>query len=588
MKRFLFPLIVMVFLSCNSDTVEKDISKTINGLISYRRNLIAGEKIVIGVNSKRGIRDVKGKYSIKIDGKEYHPDERGTIYLHLDKNEVYKDVILRKRENLKIMFAVNFAISQDYNKKRKLFKEDDYEFVELLNDKLIKINAEKNYYSGYKEDIEGFTEKIKETIETLFQYFPRTFVKKEIFLLKEGNYHYPESNRYVLVVNDYSDLYGVLYQFIHELVEISTVKKFNLYTNNSAEDQRWIGDGIANYLTFQLTERFFGLTAKANTTFAMHKFIEENVAYDLLLWETVGLDDKTDVGNLSVAGYYIAPVAWADIFYHLGNSAAEKILLKYSRNNYTGINEILSSKGIFPETVVGLKKEQIIETAEKYGLILDVPEGMVIIPSGAFYFGKERVLTKLEKAYFIDRYEVSNAQYLEFLEANKSEDLETLIYFKYSDIVSNDGHTYIKDGKENYPVTGPTFFGAKRYAAWAGKKLPNEMQWEKAANSQTPSPYPWGYEWDSTKCNFKDNGKSDGYIETSPINAFENAKSFYETVNMVGNVWEWIDKGAKNIKLQKGGCYKYDKEFQTNYSTLTAEANRGFPCVGFRCVKEIQ
>ena len=92
------------------------------------------------------------------------------------------------------------------------------------------------------------------------------------------------------------------------------------------------------------------------------------------------------------------------------------------------------------------------------------------------------------KPFYIDRYEVTNRQYQAFVKVT--------------------GHnapggwngTHYPEGQGDYPVTGMTWQDAKAYAEWAGKRLPTEMEWEKAARGADGRLYPWGNEWKPGAC----------------------------------------------------------------------------------------
>ncbi len=124
-------------------------------------------------------------------------------------------------------------------------------------------------------------------------------------------------------------------------------------------------------------------------------------------------------------------------------------------------------------------------------------------------------------AYYIDKYEVSNKQFGEFLRAT--------------------GHAapaYWDDprlNKANQPVVGVNWFDAKAYCEWKGKRLPTEAEWEKAARGPEGLKYPWGNEYDASKVNVGKNHKS-----TLPVDSMPEAASHYGAHHMSGNVFEWV------------------------------------------------
>ena len=119
-----------------------------------------------------------------------------------------------------------------------------------------------------------------------------------------------------------------------------------------------------------------------------------------------------------------------------------------------------------------------------------VPEGMVMVPAGAYTIGRDEG-SELERprhtvelpAFFIDRTEVTNADYKKFVDATS-----------HKPPVNWKGGAYNAD-LANYPVTGVTWQDAVDYAKWAGKRLPTEAEWEAAARGSDGRRYPWGDDW---------------------------------------------------------------------------------------------
>ena len=115
-------------------------------------------------------------------------------------------------------------------------------------------------------------------------------------------------------------------------------------------------------------------------------------------------------------------------------------------------------------------------------------------------------------AFYIDKYEVTNAEFKEVFPEHE-----------------------FPEGRENYPVTGVSWNLAVDYAKAVGKRLPSEVEWEKAARGPDGLEFPWGNEFDEALCNTaasKHNGPAERgeYIEgVSP----------YGCVDMAGNVYEW-------------------------------------------------
>ena len=245
-----------------------------------------------------------------------------------------------------------------------------------------------------------------------------------------------------------------------------------------------------------------------------------------------------------------------------------------------------------------------------------LPEGMVSIPAGEFQMGsndpeaaddENPVHTVLIDAFYMDRYEVTNAQYRKFVLANPRWGKDRV------DARFHDGN-YLKDwtgndypsGKANHPVVSVSWYAAMAYAQWAGKRLPTEAEWEKAARSGWEGQkYLWYDGIDSSKANYNKN-----VGDTTPVGKYP--PNSYGLYDMTGNVWEWcLDEynadfyssslrenplsgpnwiisdfmSVQTDRVLRGGSWGVDSEFlRIAYRFSLNPASTYFDC-GFRCVK---
>ena len=192
--------------------------------------------------------------------------------------------------------------------------------------------------------------------------------------------------------------------------------------------------------------------------------------------------------------------------------------------------------------------EYRILAAEALGRMGDPRLGeMVEVPAGEFIFGEgEKQRTIYLDTFWISKYPVTNAEYAEFVKAT--------------------GHRapdHWRDGepprdKLNHPVVHVSWHDAQAYAKWAGKQLPTEEQWEKAARGTDGREYPWGDEFDNSRCNSRESGIGD----TTPVGVYPGGVSPYGVHDMAGNVWEWTasayEQGAK-ARVLRGGAWDYGR-----------------------------
>ena len=226
---------------------------------------------------------------------------------------------------------------------------------------------------------------------------------------------------------------------------------------------------------------------------------------------------------------------------------------------------------------------------------------MVLIPAGKYIRGSNYRLpdegpqyTAETKAFWIDKYEVTNLQHKQFIDATHRKSPR---HFR--------NRTYPK-GKVDHPVVFVSWYDAHDYCQWAGKRLPTDVEWEKAARGKDDRDYPWGNDFDTNKVNSPVRWESLNIPgDTTPAGAFEGGKSPYGLYDMAGNVWEWTDSWytqypgntwssenyGEQYKVLKGGSWWDCSFYQCGVSAPVF--NRSYfkqsvrnSSFGFRCAKD--
>ncbi len=183
----------------------------------------------------------------------------------------------------------------------------------------------------------------------------------------------------------------------------------------------------------------------------------------------------------------------------------------------------------------------------------------VYVPAGEFIMGSDDndakksfengraypetpVHTVYLDAHWIDKYEVTNGQYALCVDAGTCE-----VPHLFS---SGTRYSYFRNPEyQNYPVIWVSWHMARHYCEWAGRRLPTEAEWEKAARGTDGRKYTWGNDpLSSTVANLCDincplpqanSEYNDGFADTAPVGSFPDGASPYGVMDMAGNVWEW-------------------------------------------------
>lgn len=203
------------------------------------------------------------------------------------------------------------------------------------------------------------------------------------------------------------------------------------------------------------------------------------------------------------------------------------------------------------------------------------PDGMVRIPGGAFYFKVQGVEIEgsaypgLDVQYpwedsprrfhehtiqiapfYIDKYPVTNGQFKKFLDATHYAPRDAINFLR------DWKNGTFPQGWETRPVTWVSLEDARAYAAWAGKRLPHEWEWQLAAQGTDGRAYPWGDTWQEQNMPTPDLGRT--MRGPDPVDAHPQGASPYGVMDMTGNVWQWTDEFADEhtrAAIVRGGEY---------------------------------
>jgi serine/threonine-protein kinase len=224
------------------------------------------------------------------------------------------------------------------------------------------------------------------------------------------------------------------------------------------------------------------------------------------------------------------------------------------------------------------------------------PEGMVYVPTGEFVMGSDSGASDERPglrvplgAFFIDIVPVTNLQYARFVQDTDHRPPATWKTIS------------LPPGTGELPVTGVTWQDAADYAQWAGKRLPTEAEWEKAARGTDRRLFPWGNKWDATYANWGGNPRFYGGATIQPVGSFQQDRSPYGCLDMSGNVKEWTaswykphgptsyksDDFGERFRVARGGSYL---SLDRNYLRASCRSHMRpdeAGDIGFRCVKDV-
>ncbi|MFT3791392.1 MAG: SUMF1/EgtB/PvdO family nonheme iron enzyme [Rudaea sp.] len=326
------------------------------------------------------------------------------------------------------------------------------------------------------------------------------------------------------------------------------------------------------------------------------------------LWHGVALKPRLDAGKavfefaLEARGFGALLAVDAGVRV----DGLDALLAQMRERAQTPLQSLPNAWQALPQRLVAIEATQ---------RVADAPDGMVTVPAGDFDFvvhgieiegqtwagldvqypwessarrGHRRRL-HIEK-FHIDRTPVTNAQYKRFLDAAK--------------YTPRDAHNFLRDWKdgaprpgwENKPVTWVSLEDARAYAAWAGKRLPREWEWQYAAQGNDGRLYPWGNDWVDAAAPKTNRGRA--LAPPADVDAHPLGASPFGVLDLAGNVWQWTDEYAdehtRAAVLRGGSSYAPQTSHWYFPRALRLDQHGKYllmaPCkdrsglIGFRCV----
>ncbi len=268
-----------------------------------------------------------------------------------------------------------------------------------------------------------------------------------------------------------------------------------------------------------------------------------------------------------------------------------KIVLQLIADNRLRDENVVYIKGGSPWLISRMTRtERAASVPTDMLLVPSATVKMKLTPQDEFIPYPTLDMTVKVDSFLIDKYPVTNAEYLDFITNTGYRPVDTTRYLRHW----QDGS--FKQGQDRFPVVYVSYEDIQAYTRWCGKRLPSQAEWQLAAQGTDDRKWPWGNDFHATLCN-------NAFDRPTPVDAFPKGQSPCGANDMVGNIWQITGdlyfNGSNYFTIIRGGSY-FKPESSMWYiqggpqsldrTQMMLMVSPGFDrcsTVGFRCVKDV-
>jgi formylglycine-generating enzyme required for sulfatase activity len=382
----------------------------------------------------------------------------------------------------------------------------------------------------------------------------------------------------------------------------------------TAEDRRYLK---RRALTWLMLEKRAGEAVLQAESF-LRRDLRDSVALDVLDWAEGELVEEGRAGNVEAVrdlrSRYLKAVAWSPRFERRLRLTDERLVEALRECGEAMVRdgdrrraEACFAAGLEIDSAnAGLRRgrETLELTAGETRVWPKDGKTMVWVPSGTFRFGaspgdRSMSLDELPagerniRGFWLDRDEVTNAEYRLCVQSGAC-------------TPPSRTDAYDDPNRASHPVLWVSWFQAREYAGWAGKRLPSEVEWERAARAGSATRFPWGDKWEEGRANSFDIPGTARINDTAPVSSY--APNVWGIHDLIGNAAEWVQDvyhtsyggaprdgtpweqetgpSAERRRVIRGGSYVDQASRQRVSRRSARKSTDHHRTVGFRCAAD--